>query len=144
MPALLCLSHAASIRAVSGRLFPIAPQPLPALPANTRVSGRTDHGHNCQSSSHKYGLFQHICCLWAGLGWWQLCAMHGEFMGGGCPHQPALGIKDPWEVAPLGVLRLKSTPVQSRSVFVIITDFYSWGVLRYCYKCLMYIKAFRC
>lgn len=69
-------------------------------------------GTGIESSSHKYGLFQHICTAY------ELVLADGSFVRctpvsseTGCPHQLALGIKDPGDrkVAPLEVLRFKYT-----------------------------------
>lgn len=69
-------------------------------------------GTGIETSSHKYGLFQHICTAY------ELVLADGSFVRCtpvssemGCPCQPALGIKDlgTGEVAPLGVLYFKYT-----------------------------------
>lgn len=69
-------------------------------------------GTGIESSSHKYGLFQHICTAY------ELVLADGSFVRCtpvssemGCPCQPAQGIKDRGigETAPLGVLHFKYT-----------------------------------
>lgn len=55
-------------------------------------------GTGIESSSHKYGLFQHICTAY------ELVLADGSFVrctpvssgrGDGCPRRPALGVRDP-------------------------------------------------
>lgn len=78
-------------------------------------------GTGIESSSHKYGLFQHICTAY------ELVLADGSFVR--CtpvssemrrPHQPAVGIKDPGseKVSPLGVLHFKYL-YSVGSVFII-------------------------
>lgn len=74
-------------------------------------------GTGIESSSHKYGLFQHICTAY------ELVLADGSFVRctpvsseTGRPHQLALGIKDPG--APRRCF-VSSTLVQSRSVFML-------------------------